>query len=425
MKYRLCLHGLEVKHQMQLLKLIRRLLPNSTVKYKFKEKYFSDNDMYKCRIARFISADGSKQRLYCAWGVMLVSDKLMPIADIILEFDDSCDLEIVQMQLKRLLSSRIKFVLEEPDFRQRIKQLRGCFELDELDLYDKEIAVSALYCHLPWQVYYVSKLWQEVLQRGPEKPLMRQLRVKLRRLRSLLTFCKPLLPEETAVYWQGVLKARTAMFSAVREYDVALMTCAKLKGSEAGADAVPNLTALLQKLRSEAADKALRGQKLNRVTLELGKFLLWLYSVSPQKKEQSLDEFLRRRFSVWYDKLIKMPEGYPNTNDMEQLHRIRIKLKRFRYALQSIPELKAEPRLLRNLKYLQDMLGLLHDDYINALMIERLVADNPKIPELRYEGAMFTGWERAKSDAALEALPQQWEDFCELLTEWKDKYLMK
>ena len=123
------------------------------------------------------------------------------------------------------------------------------------------------------------------------------------------------------------------------------------------------------------------------------------------------------------DKLLELPEKYPDLHNMEQLHRIRIKLKRFRYALQSVPELAPEARLLRSLKYLQDMLGLLHDDYINTLMVERLVAANPKIKELRYEAALFSGWEQAKADAALEALPQQWEAFSSQLTEWKNKNL--
>ena len=61
-----------------------------------------------------------------------------------------------------------------------------------------------------------------------------------------------------------------------------------------------------------------------------------------------------------------------------------------------MPELAPEARLLRSLKYLQDMLGLLHDDYINTMMVEKLVAAHPKIKELRYEAALFSGWEQAK-----------------------------
>ena len=41
MKQKLCLHGLEVKNQAQLLNLAKRLLPGSTVKVKIKEKYFT------------------------------------------------------------------------------------------------------------------------------------------------------------------------------------------------------------------------------------------------------------------------------------------------------------------------------------------------------------------------------------------------
>ena len=51
------------------------------------------------------------------------------------------------------------------------------------------------------------------------------------------------------------------------------------------------------------------------------------------------------------------------------------------------------------------------------------MAANPKIKELRYEAALFSGWEQAKADAALEALPQQWEAFSSQLTEWKNKNL--
>ena len=425
MKQRLCLHGLEVKHQTQLLNLVKKLMPGACVTYKVKEKYFHDNDMYKCRIARFLPNDILGLRVQCAWGVLLVSDKLLPIADIIIEFDTKYAAAPVAVSclLERFLASRTKFVLEEPDFSQRIDQLRGCFDLKQLSAYDKNNAYTVLYCHLPWQVYYVSKLWSDVLAKGAERPLMRQLRVKLRLLRSTLTFCKPLLPEQEATHWQGVLKARTNLLGDVRECDVALMTCAKLRDAQ-GEEAVSNLTAILQKMRTEAAEKALKGQKLNHLTLELAKLLLWLYSVKHESsKHQSVEDFLCCRFTTWYDKLINLPEKYPDLHNMEQLHRIRIKLKRFRYALQSVPELAVPPRLLRNLKYLQDMLGLLHDDYVNNQMVERLVIANKKISELRYEAAMFTGWEQAKADAAIEALPQQWEDFCELLKVWKEENL--
>lgn len=78
---------------------------------------------------------------------------------------------------------------------------------------------------------------------------------------------------------------------------------------------------------------------------------------------------------------------------------------------------------MRSLKYLQDALGLLHDDYINTLLLQQLLAANPKNTDLRYEVALFSGWGQAKADAALEALPSQWEAFSRLLGQWQEANL--
>ena len=45
MKARLCLHGVDVKHQAQLLGLVKKELKEYKVTYKVKEKYFPDNDI--------------------------------------------------------------------------------------------------------------------------------------------------------------------------------------------------------------------------------------------------------------------------------------------------------------------------------------------------------------------------------------------
>ena len=38
---------------------------------------------------------------------------------------------------------------------------------------------------------------------------------------------------------------------------------------------------------------------------------------------------------------------------------------------------------------------------------------------MRYEAGLFAGWERAKAEAAVEMLPQLWEDFCGALNAWR------
>ena len=54
MKHKLCLHGLEVKNQAQLLNLAKRLLPGSTVKVKNKEKYFNVDELKKGKMGYVI-----------------------------------------------------------------------------------------------------------------------------------------------------------------------------------------------------------------------------------------------------------------------------------------------------------------------------------------------------------------------------------
>ena len=88
---------------------------------------------------------------------------------------------------------------------------------------------------------------------------------------------------------------------------------------------------------------------------------------------------------------------------MLELHQIRIKIKRFRYALQTLPEVPRDSNLLRRLKRLQDMLGFLHDDFINAKLVQCFLEDAGNV-QLRYEAGLFVGWERAK--AALRRNPR-------------------
>ena len=428
MKARLCLHGVDIKHQAQLLGLVKKELSeyklSYKVTYKVKERYFDDNDMYKCRVARFVSKHpGAALRLLCVWGVLLVSDKPVNVADIIVEYEAENSLAAGRALgiVNRLLQGRQGFVLDEPDLSRRIDLLRGCYYLDNLEGYDKGTALTALWCHLPWHLYGINKLWEQLLLSGGEqRPLWRQLRVKLRRLRSVLSLVKPLFPE--ADKWKEALKERADVLSNVREYDVLLQTCERMRLHRGDTEqAVPQLQGLLAGLRQQAQVRTLQQLQLNELTYELAQLLVAAQQAASKECEQGLQAFFVKRLGGWAAKLLLLPEKYGDMRDMEQLHRVRIKLKRFRYALQSVPELTASPQLLRGLKYLQDMLGLLHDDYVNGQYLEQLVGAHPELPELRYEVAMLRGYEQAKADVAMEQLATQWQEFSGLLREWLDE----
>ena len=443
MKAKLCLHGVDVKHQAQLVGLVKKLLPSAKVSYKVKEKYFPDNDMYKCRVARFQpKSKGTGYRVLCSWGVLLVCDKLVNVADITLEFarDNAAAVAAVRHLLEQLLAGKQHFVLDEPDLARRLDLLRGRYYLDNLEGYDRERATTALSCHVPWQLYSINKLWEQLLWGGgTQRTLWRQLRVKLRRLRSVLSLVKPLF--SAADYWKELVKKQADVLSDVREYDVLLQTCERLRGSQGRAEraalflrrqgaeliaqstllpakeAVPSLQHLLAGLRQQAQARVLQQLELNAVTNELAQIYLYLLTAGNAPCDRGLQEFFAQRLGKWAKKL-QQQGVQPELGDMEHLHRVRIKLKRFRYALQCVPEVGAAPQLLRSLKCLQDLLGVVHDDYVNDNYLQQLVAAHDELPELRYEVALLRGYEQAKADGALEQLAIQWQEFSRLLSEW-------
>ncbi len=422
---RLCLHGLDVKREAQLLNLVKRLLSGSTVKYKLKEKYFNDNDLYKYHLARFTPRLMPQIEVHCLWGVLQVSDSESILADIRIDFDasDAQSVAYVEKLVRRVLASKLHFVLEEPNISDRIDQIRGCYLLENTATYDTDDALTAVNVHLPWQLYAISKQWAAIITRGTERSLLRQLRVKLRRFRSSLSLVKPLLPTDVAKYWHEQLRLRTNMLSAVREYDVLLMSCAKMELQTEESIGAPHLANLLTKLRKQAATRLKKELKLNALTLEIALLQLQLYSRASNEKELRLRPFLRSRLDTWSAKLEGYPDRYEQIDpqDGEALHRMRIKIKRFRYALQNTPEMGAGSRFLRNLKYLQDLLGLVHDDYVNTQMLKTILVENPKPKALSVEMARLDAWQQNKTSVALEQLPKHWSDFADLLDEWRDK----
>lgn len=427
MKHKICLHGLCLKNKGQLLTTVQKLLPPSTVKNKIKEKYLSDDNLLKYKRTKFVPANPVGYKVTCISGVMVINDNLQPLNEVIIQYEGEA-VEEVRKLVQKLLAGKIKFVLEEPDLVLRAKQLHGRSSMQGMALYDEDEVVTALYCHLPWHIYAASKAWGELLTCTNERNLVRQLRVKLRRLRSSLTFFKELLPVTTFEQYKMLVKRWANSLGDAREYDVALLTCMKIRHAQKGEEAVEEVSRLeevLQEYRAKASKKVLSGNKLNGITLQMAEMLLVMQNIVLPEEFASLrlKAFLRLRLNAWCDKLMSLQEKYPEFGDMEQLHKVRIKVKRFRYGLQGVPEIYLPNSLLRSLKSLQDMLGLLHDDYINDLLIGEILQQYPEDAALQYEGAMFCGWERAKAEAILASLPELWDNFTAQLGEWQEEYL--
>ena len=427
MKYKICLHGLALKNKGQLVTVVQKLLLPANIKTKIKEKYLTNNDLLKYKRTRFSPVNDVGYKVTCISGVMMICDSLQPLNEVIIQYEEEA-VEEVRKLLQKLLGSKIKFVLDEPDLVLRAKQLRGRSNMLDMAHYDESTIATALYCHLPWHIYATSKAWGDLLTSTNERNLVRQLRVKLRRLRSSLTFFKELLPMTTFEQYKMLIKGWANSLGDAREYDVALLTCMKIRHGqreEENVEEVSRLEKILQDLRAKASKKVLNVSKLNTLTLQLAEMLLTLHTAKLPENlaDVRLKAFIRLRLGDWCDKLMTLKDKYPDFSDMEQLHKVRIKVKRFRYSLQGVPEIASSVSLRRGMESLQDMLGFLHDDYVNDMLISEILKQYPEDAALQYEGAMFCGWERAKAEAALASLPELWGSFTEQLGEWQEEHL--
>lgn len=427
MRQQICLQGQNIKNQAQLLNAVKRCCPGLNVRYKTKEKLLAEGDSYKYRSAVLKRKLPLPFTLKVNYGIFMVNDKLYPVADVVFTFDDEEETAALEVKriLGRLLAGKLKYVLEEPDMKSRAVQLRGSFRVKEHPYYDGAKAETFVLCHLPWQLYSINKAWYQLLCGSGDKALVRQLRVKLRRIRACYGIAKKLLPKPERDQWQERLKARTDILAATREYDVALMTCMKMRLNDNGIarSSSNHLEQVLRDIRHKAAASIIEGEKINSVTKEMAELLLFLYTAPLQERyaAMALQEYLGARFHKWYEDILQLPEQYPDFDDMEQLHKIRIRIRRFRYALQYVPELAPTMALWRSLKNIQDNLGSLHDDYVNGQLIRDVLAQTDD-QEVRLEGAVYSGWEQANAVSAQAILPLLWSNLVDLLTEWHEGY---
>lgn len=354
-------------------------------------------------------------------GTVAVDNNVFKQCDVYIAYTEN-NKEYVEMFLQDLLK-RNKFVLTEPDIWERSILLLGHYQTNGSPRYQRDDLKAALVTHLTWQIYLINQGWADFLCKPLERITLRQLRVKIRRLRSCLAFFKPALCYPEVGMWQAELRRQGVELSLLRELDVALMAMEKIKPPLAeGDDLYPeNLAKILTEARTVEAKRLKQKNKIEDITFILARLIMWLEGTPVRQEYISYDveRFLQTQIKEWSRNIVALTQKYPDFTDVEKMHKIRIKVKRFRYVMMTLPELNRNTgNMLRRLKKLQDTLGFLHDEYVNKELVEVIVkADGGK---MKLEQAVFRGWESAKITEALAVVPDLWEDFCEDLELWQD-----
>jgi len=415
---KLCLHGVRVTSPETFAEDVAKRLRLTVTQGKLREKEYGDNCSARYRRNKLQGGPLQSFRVCVLEGILLVNSRLSDLRDVEFTYRTGSE-KLVLAAVRKLLSGSDQFVLVEPDLKQRLQAMAG---KAYPEISGETGRLKAMKHTLDWQVLAISWFWHLLYNEPANKVLVRQLRVKIRRLRSCLVFYKEGLPELSVLRWQNFFREEAEALSAMRELDVAILACRRRRDAEGETpDSPVMLLDLFLQLRQEEQDKFFSVAGLNIHTEKLAEFLLWLYGIknSPVKKtaRETARHYAGRRIEDWSAKLVDLSRKYPDFSNVNNLHKIRIKVKRLRYVTQTIRLAALPPDLLRQLKQLQDVLGLLHDDYVNTCRAGEIAMQYPEDEKLQKEIHSFLSWQSARSESSLAVVPEMWENFLQMLEE--------
>lgn len=202
---------------------------------------------------------------------------------------------------------------------------------------------------------------------GRDPAGVHQLRVALRRLRSLITIFGPWFVPAAAREWQAVLRAQLRGLSQARQLDVfiedTLLPLVALLPEEPALGEVLEIARerrgrVYQDLRQLLDDPAAGRYPLDCLCwIEQGAWRIHAAPAEPQLLGEAARQILDKR----YRKIIKRGQGFDHM-PMEQRHELRLTLKKLRYAVDFLaPLFDTDPVRRRALKKLQNELGQAND----------------------------------------------------------------
>lgn len=249
-------------------------------------------------------------------------------------------------------------------------------------------------------------------QRGDSPEYVHQVRVAIRRLRSLLKLFAPVLPQAFRQRWSGPWRDLGRGLGEARNWDVFLSeTLPPLNAAFPGAVELARLErhANSRSLAAHLAVRRLLGSPAySRLLLE---FTADLFALGEEPAGQRpLTDFAARRLERRARQASRLARNLAEL-DHAGRHRLRIAFKKLRYAIEFLaPAGGNGAPYAQSLARLQEHLGRLND----LATARELLA-----PTLPAKPGLVMGWLGGRSDLLLEELPAFLEDFLAQTAPWE------
>jgi inorganic triphosphatase YgiF len=271
---------------------------------------------------------------------------------------------------------------------------------------------------------------------GADSEGVHQLRVALRRLRSALSLFAPALPEPSRRRWVDESRWLLGCLGPCRDLDV---LCEELLPSLAAA--APPLSARLDGLRALADAERRRAQSEVGAAIESQRcgdlfvhLACWIEQAGWRSaatgavlaaQQAPLLDFAAGILERQHRRVRKRGRRFAEL-DAAGRHRLRLAVKKLRYALEFFAGLFAGKRVdayLERLADLQEVLGQQNDIAVSRLLAERLAtsATGPALPEVAFGAGMLVGWQSHRAVDLEARVGALWEEFREARPFWSAK----
>jgi inorganic triphosphatase YgiF len=268
--------------------------------------------------------------------------------------------------------------------------------------------------------------------RDPEG--VHQLRVGVRRLRSALSLFRDVVPQATRERFRDELRWLGGECGEARDLDVfATGTLEPILAQLPGDADLARLAEVAADLRGGAyarARAALSSPRYSRLVLELG-----AWCAGRRWRQQELTPESARLFAPArehgrtllarrYRKVRRLGRNLGEAS-IEELHALRIELKKLRYASDSLVGLysaRSGDRFARRLGRLQDALGHLNDQSTADALLDRILAQLGADAGVRHARAagFVAGWTSHAAVDGLRPLAKEWKRFARLEPFWRE-----
>jgi CHAD domain-containing protein len=264
---------------------------------------------------------------------------------------------------------------------------------------------------------------------GANPEYLHQMRVALRRLRSALDVFSPPLPESVTRPAGRELKWLASRLGPARDWDVFISET--LPAVEVEFRAHGGLIAFGARCRSlrqragARARRAVRSARYRQLTLRLSVWLAsegWLARLNKTVRaalQGPVGNHAREVLEARYRRVRKRGRGLEELSPAE-LHRLRIAIKRFRYAVDFFSGLYEQSLVresLKRLSLLQDTLGAMNDAVTATDLVAQGLTGAREGNILEARGILL-GWGRGRAAALKGELKSAWKNFCETGTFW-------